>query len=333
MSKINRQWVLDRTPTGPITPDVFSWREAPIGQPQSGDVLIRNRMLSADPAQRAWMKGRTYREQVIPGDVMHAFGIGEVVASESPDFAPGDLVEGMLSWQDFALVPAKELTKRAAGRDPGHLIGVLSITGLTAYYGLLDVARIRPGETVLISAAAGAVGSIAGQIAKIAGCRVIGVAGGPEKCAWIVDELGFDAAIDYKAGNVRKQIRALCPTGINVYFDNVGGEVLDAALLTMNQGGRVVCCGSVSDYDDTVEPKGSPLLPGILISRRITMSGFIVLDFMADRVVAEERILRWIADGRLKAVVDMAEGLEEAPATLIRLLAGGNRGKAAIRIA
>lgn len=330
MNGSNGQWIFVTNPDGPVTPDTFLWRDAEIPQPGAGEVLVRNRLLSLDPANRAWMKGRTYREQVMPGDVMHGFTISEVVQSTVAGFQPGDIVETMGGWQDYAAVSAATLTKRDGSVPLEHLAGVYSITGLTAYFGLFDVGQMRAGDTVLISAAAGAVGSIAGQIARIAGAHAVGVAGGPDKCRWLVDELGFHAAIDYKQGELVEQVRSACPQGVDLYFDNVAGHVLDAALRTLNQCGRIVCCGAIAAYDAAGGAFVSPLLPGALISRRLSMNGFIVLDHFDRRAAAERRLRRWVDSGELKPVVDIGYGLRSAPEGLIRLLAGGNRGKVAI---
>ena len=231
---MNRQWLYAKQPAGKIGPDTFQWAETAIPVPRDGEVLVRTRMLSLDPANRAWMMGKTYRDALEPGQVMSGFVVGEVVDSKAPGFAKGDIVEGDWGWQDYAALPARRLTKRTTDAPLEMLIGPLSVTGLTAYFGLLEVGRPKPGDTVLVSAAAGAVGTMVGQIAKLAGCRVVGTAGGQDKCDWLVNDLGFDAAVDYKAGGVRRALAAACPNGIDVYFDNTGGPVLDAALSLMN---------------------------------------------------------------------------------------------------
>jgi len=329
---MNRQWIFRYNPEGPVTEDVFEWTQAPEPDMIDGQVLVRNRMLSLDPANRAWMRGPTYRPQVMPGDVMHGFTIGEVVKSHVAGFPPGTIVEAMGGWQDYALLAPEELTIRPADLPLDHLIGAYSITGLTSYIGIFDIGRPRAGDTVLVSAAAGAVGSLAGQLARIAGARVVGIAGGSEKCAWLKDELGFDAVVDYKAPDMRKAIRAACPDGVDIFFDNVGGEVLDGALRAMNEGGRIVCCGAVASYDAKGKSYVSPLLPGVLVTKRLRMQGFIVLDHMDRRVVAERRLRHWIETGLLRAATDVESGLERAPKALIKLLAGGNRGKMAVTI-
>jgi NADPH-dependent curcumin reductase CurA len=331
---INRQWILATRPAGMVGPEHFTLREQPVPAPDQGEVLVRTRLLSLDPANRAWMSpAPTYKAPVMPGDVMHGFALGEVVQSNAADLAPGDLVEGMLGWQDFAVMKAAEVNRRDARYRPEALMGVLGITGLTAYYGLREVGRPKPGETVLVSAAAGAVGSIAGQIAKIEGCRVVGTAGGPEKCAWLTQQLGFDAAIDYKSADLRTALKEACPRGIDVYFDNTGGAVLQAALFQMNTGGRIVCCGNLSQYNAEKPGPGPMGVPGLLVVKRLRMEGFIVMDYFATRPQAEATLAKWVEEGRLKAEEDIVEGLENAPAALAGMFAGRNRGKLLVRVA
>lgn len=328
----NRQWIYAQKPSGAVGPEHFELRHAPIVKVGDGDVLVRATLLSIDPASRAWMAGRTYRSMLEPGDLMAGWGLGEVVESRSAKFEPGDRVTGEFGWQEYATLPAARLTKHDKKHAPEHIMGVLGITGLTAYFGLLDVGRPRPGETVLVSGAAGAVGSIAGQIARIAGCRVVGTAGGEDKCAWLKDHLGFDAAIDYRQGAVARQLKTVCPEGVDVYFDNTGGEVLDAALARMNIWGRVVCCGNVSQYNATVPAAGPTGVPGFLVTKRIRMEGFVVMDFYSRRREAEETLARWLAAGKLKAPVDIVEGFEQMPSALAGMFAGQNRGKLLVRV-
>lgn len=328
----NRQWMFKQRPTGAVGPEHFEWVEGTAGSPGAGEVLVKTRLLSIDPANRAWMNGATYRGQLEGGQVMDGFAIGEVVESAAPGFAKGDVVEGPLGWQDYAVKPARELVKRSAEYPPDVLLGVLGVTGLTAYYGILDVAQVRAGETVLISGAAGAVGSIAGQIAKIAGCRVLGTAGGQEKCDWLVRELGFDGAVDYKAGKVRNALKPLAPNGIDCYFDNTGGEVLEAALWLMNMRGRIACCGNVSQYNTGAAPEGTRGVPGFLVTKRIRMEGFIVSDFYATRKKAEAAIYGWLQSGQLKAPTDIIDGLEQAPMALAAMFEGRNKGKMSVRV-
>jgi NADPH-dependent curcumin reductase CurA len=301
-------------------------------EPKAGEALVRTTLLSLDPASRAWMQGATYRSQLNPGDVMAGWGLGEVVSSNAKGFEPGDLVSGEYGWQQYAAFLARALTKHDKEHKPEHILGALGITGLTAYFGMLDVGRPRAGETVLVSGAAGAVGSIAGQIAKIAGCRVIGTTGGAEKCKWIVEDLGFDAAIDYKADNLDKALKAACPDGLDVYFDNTGGEVLAAALRRMNVFGRVSCCGAISQYN-TSKPEPGPFgVPGFIVTKRIRMEGFVVMDFYNRRAQAEDALGRWLVEGKLKAPVDVVEGFEKMPSALAGMFAGKNRGKLMVRV-
>jgi NADPH-dependent curcumin reductase CurA len=242
------------------------------------------------------------------------------------------MVSGELGWQQYAAISAHALTKHDRKHKPEHILGVLGITGLTAYFGMLDVGRPRPGETVLVSGAAGAVGSIAGQIAKINGCRVVGTTRGADKCRWIVDELGFDAAVDYTGQNLDQALKAACPNGIDVYFDNTGGDVLAAALRRMNPYGRVSCCGAVSQYNTSKPAPGPFGVPGFLVTKRIRMEGFIVMDFYNRRAQAEATLARWVDEGKLKAAVDVIEGFEKMPTALAGMFAGKNRGKLMVRL-
>ncbi|MGD0144172.1 MAG: NADP-dependent oxidoreductase [Rhizomicrobium sp.] len=329
---VNKQWIYARKPVGEVGPEHFEPRAATVPEPGPGEALVRTTLLSIDPASRAWMAVRTYRAQLEPGEVMAGWGLGEVVKSNSDRVAPGDLVSGEFGWQQYIALPANRLTKENRAHKPEHILGVLGITGLTAYFGMLDVGRPRPGETVLVSGAAGAVGSIAGQIAKLAGCKVVGTTRGAEKCAWLTGELGFDAAIDYKAGGIYRQLKAVCPDGVDVYFDNTGGDVLDAALARMNLFGRVVCCGNVSQYNATTPAAGPAGVPGFLVTKRIRMEGFVVMDFYNRRQQAEAALAQWLADGKLKAPVDIVEGFDNMPVALAGMFQGKNRGKLAVRV-
>jgi NADPH-dependent curcumin reductase CurA len=328
----NAQWIYARKPEGAVTAAHFAPADSDIAQPGEGEVLVRTTLLSLDPASRAWMAGRTYRAMLEPGEVMAGWGLGEVVQSNDAKFAPGDLVSGEYGWQRYAVLPARALTKHDKRQKPEHILGVLGITGLTAYFGMLDIGRPRPGETVLVSAAAGAVGSIAGQIAKIAGCRVVGSTSSAEKCKWIVDELGFDAAVDYKSGSLMQDVRAACPNGIDVYFDNTGGDMLTVALSRMNMWGRVSCCGVVSQYNAMTPAAGPAGVPGFLVTKRIRMEGFVVMDFYQRRAQAEAALAGWVEQGRLKAPVEIVEGFENMPKALEGLFAGQNKGKLMVRV-
>jgi NADPH-dependent curcumin reductase CurA len=263
---------------------------------------------------------------------MHGFALGEVVASNVADLAVGDLVDGMLGWQDYAVMKAAEVTRRDPRYRPEALMGVLGITGLTAYYGLREVGRPRPGETVLVSAAAGAVGSVVGQIAKIEGCRVVGTAGGARKCAWLTGELGFDSAIDYKSADLRRALKEACPRGIDIYFDNTGGDILQAALFQMNNKGRIVCCGNLSQYNAERPEPGPMGVPGLMVVKRLRMEGFIVMDYFDTRDQAEEKLVQWLRKGQLKSAEDIVDGLERAPLSLAQMFQGRNRGKLLVRV-
>ncbi len=328
----NQQWIYARKPNAQVGPGNFDLHQAPMPQPKDGEVLVRTTLLSLDPASRAWMQGQTYRSMLNPGDVMAGWGIGEVVASNAHGFAPGDLVSGEYGWQQYAALPARALTKHDKAHKPEHILGVLGITGLTAYFGLLDVGKPRPGETVLVSGAGGAVGTIAGQIARLMGCRVVGTTGGADKCKWLTDELGFDAAVDYKSGNLHRAIKDACPNGVDVYFDNTGGEVLAAALSRMNVYGRVACCGAISNYDTGTPAPGPAGVPGFLVTKRIRMEGFVVMDFYNRRREAEAALAAWVEQGKIKAAVDVVEGFEKMPEALAGMFAGANRGKLMVRV-
>jgi NADPH-dependent curcumin reductase CurA len=301
-------------------------------EPKDGEALLRVRYISLDAANRAWMHGATYRAAVEANTVMAGGGVAEVVASKAPGLAPGDLVFGDTGWQEYAAVPAKHLSKLPKVEPMTHLLSVYGIAGLTAYFGLLDVGKPKAGETVVVSAAAGSVGSIVGQIAKIKGCHVVGIAGGKEKCDWLTKKLGFDAAVDYKDGATFKALRAAAPKGIDVYFDNVGGDILEACLPQMNNRGRIACCGAISQYDGAPSATGPRGVPGLIVVKRLRVQGFIVTDYFdqRDRAIADLRA--WVEAGKLKVEEDVIEGLENTPAALIGLLAGENRGKRMVKV-
>lgn len=329
----NLEIVLSRRPEGRLTPDHFEARPGPVREPGHGEVLVRTLYLSIDPANRAWMSPvPTYTAPVNPGDVMAGFALGQVVQSNDPAFQVGDLVEGATGWRRFAVVPGKSLRKRDMFDPPTALLSVLGITGKTAWFGMAEIGRPRAGEVVLVSAAAGAVGSIAGQIAKNMGAKVIGIAGGEAKCRHVMQDLGFDAAIDYKAERVPDGLKRLGIKAVDVYFDNVGGEMLEGVLFRMANFGRIVCCGNVSQYDTATPAAGPRGVPGLLVVKRLRMEGFIVLDYESRYEEAETDLARMVADGQLKYREDISEGLASAPAMLVRVLAGGNVGKALVRV-
>ena len=332
MADVNRQIVLDQIPQGKLDHAHFRLTEAPIPRPAEGEVLVRNRYISLDAANRAWMQGATYRSALTAGQVMAGGGLAQVVESNDPAFKAGDIVSGDLGWQDYAVAPGRRLAKLPSMEPMTHLLSVYGVAGLTAYFGLLECGQPKAGETVVVSAAAGSVGSIVGQIAKIKGCRTVGVAGGPAKTEWLRDELGFDATIDYKAGDLRSQFRAAVPNGIDVYFDNTGGEIFEACLFAMNVHGRIACCGAVSQYDGPAPQHGPRGVPGLIVTKRLTLRGFIVSDFNDKRAQALKDLQSWVESGQLKVYEDVIDGLENLPGALVGLLNGENRGKRMVRV-
>ncbi|MET0568305.1 MAG: NADP-dependent oxidoreductase, partial [Hyphomicrobiaceae bacterium] len=270
----NRQFIIDHLPKGKLGPEVFKLSDGAVPSPGDGEVLLRTRYISLDAANRAWMWGATYRAAIKAGDVMAGGGMAEVVESRAPGFAPGDLVWGDTGWQDYVALPAKHLTKLGKANPITYLMSIYGVAGLTAYFGLLKCGEPKPGDTVVVSAAAGSVGMFVGQIAKLKGCTVVGIAGGADKCAFIKSNLGYDEAVDYKAPEWKKALRAAAPKGIDVYFDNVGGDILEACLFNMNLYGRIACCGAVSQYDDP-QAHGPRGVPGLIVTKRLNLRGFV----------------------------------------------------------
>jgi NADPH-dependent curcumin reductase CurA len=329
---VNRQILLVEKPTGKLAPEHFKLSRGIVPEPKDGEALVRTRYISLDAANRAWMHGATYRAAVEANTVMAGGAIAEVVSSKAPGLKAGDIVFGDTGWQDYAALPAKHLTRMPKMEPMTHLLSVYGIAGLTAYFGLLHVGKPMQGETVVVSAAAGSVGSIVGQIARIKGCHVVGIAGGKEKCDWLTRELGFDAAVDYKDGGTYKALRAAAPGGIDVYFDNVGGDILEACLAQMNNRGRIACCGAISQYDGVPSAHGPRGVPGLIVVKRLIMQGFIVMDYMDERDAALTELQSWVASGKLKVQEDVIDGLENTPNALIGLLHGENRGKRMVRV-
>ncbi|MEQ8326896.1 MAG: NADP-dependent oxidoreductase [Parvibaculum sp.] len=329
----NRQILLTETPQGKLAESHFKFSpDGKMPEAKDGELLLRTKLISLDAANRAWMQGATYRSAVEAGTVMAGGSVSEVVEAKAPGFAKGDLVFADTGWQDYAAVPAKTAQKLPKMEPLSHLLSVYGIAGLTAYFGLLEVGKPKAGDTVVVSAAAGSVGTIVGQIAKIKGCTVIGIAGGAKKCKLLTDELGFDAAIDYKAEPVGKALRKAAPKGIDVYFDNVGGDILEAVLFGMNNFGRIACCGAVSQYDGAAPAHGPRGIPGLIVVKRITMQGFIVMDYADRHDAALAELQGWVSSGKIKVMEDIMDGLENTPKALIGLLAGDNVGKRMIRV-
>jgi NADPH-dependent curcumin reductase len=334
MSSTNHQVRLAARPSGLPRPSDWSFVEQPVPTPAAGEFVVAISFISLDPAMRGWMNaGASYIAPVEIGDVMRAGAVGAVTASEHPGFAVGDHVYGEFGVQEHVLSDGKGVIKIDPSLAPlPSYLGALGLPGLTAYFGLLDVALLNEGDTVLISGAAGAVGSVAGQIAKIKGCRVIGITGSEEKCRWLIDDLGFDAAIDYKTQDVRHALREAAPDRVDVYFDNVGGEILDAALTRLARGARIVICGAVSQYNAT-EPVRGPANYLALLVARASMTGMVIFDYAARFGQAASEIAGWMRESRLISREDIAEGGVSAfPDALLRLFAGENIGKLVLRV-
>ena len=336
---LNRRVLLASRPIGLPTPANWQIADAPMPALPPGGVLVRNLMLSLDPAMRGWMnEGRSYIEAVGIGDVMRAGGVGRIIASDTPAFAVGDPVSGMLGVQQFCAIEAKALALTGLSRiDVGMAplpkwLNALGMPGMTAYFGLLDVGQPKAGETVVVSGAAGAVGQTVGQVARIKGCRVVGIAGGAAKCEFVVKELGFDACIDYKAGSVRDGLKAHCPKGVDVYFDNVGGDILDTVLTRINMKARIVICGAISQYNATAPVKGPANYLSLLVNRA-RMEGIVVFDYAKRYPEAVREIAGWMAQGKFISREDIVEGIDHFPETLLKLFSGENFGKLVLKVA
>jgi NADPH-dependent curcumin reductase CurA len=325
----NRQVRLAARPSGLPKRSDWSFTEEALPQPGEGEMLVRVSHISLDPAMRGWMnEGKSYIRPVAIGEVMRAGGVGRVIASKQPGFREGDEVAGSFGVQQYAVSDGKGVRKVDTRVAPlPRYLGALGMPGLTAYFGLLDIGRPQPGQTVVVSAAAGAVGGVVAQIAKIKGCRVVGIAGGPDKCRYLMDELGVDAAIDYKSEDVKDALKRHCPDGIHVYFDNVGGEILEAALARIALHARIVICGAISQYNNTAPPKGPANYMSLLVNRA-SMTGMVVFDYAARYGEAAREMAQWIIEGKLKAREDILEGgIDAFPEALLKLFKGENFGK------
>ncbi|UCF36214.1 MAG: NADP-dependent oxidoreductase [Acidobacteriota bacterium] len=330
----NEQWRLKSRPTGLIETSNFEWGEEPIAALQPGQALIRNIYLSLDPTNRGWVNAQaSYMEPVQIGEVMRGIALGVVEESQNPAFAKGELVQGMLGWQRYLVSDGQGLSivPRIPGVPLDAYLGVLGHIGLSAYFGLLEIGKPQPGETLVVTGAAGAVGSLAGQIGKLKGCRVVGIAGSDEKCQWLTNDLGFDGSINYKTADVDQALGELCPNGIDVAFENVGGRIFDTVLGKINNGARIVLCGLISQYNATRPVPGPYNLPNILI-RRAKIEGFIVLDYLDRAAPALQELGQWLAEGKLKYRVDIVPGLENAPVALTRLFDGSHKGKLMVQV-
>ncbi len=331
---MNRQALLKSRPHGLVTSDNFEFVDSPLPEPKDGEFRVKVEAISIDPAMRGWMaEGKSYMPPVALGEVMRAGAAGHVEVSNNPDFKVGDAVSGMFGVQQYFVsngAMVARLDENQASLE--RWIAGLGMPGMTAYFGLLRAGQPNAGETVLVSAASGAVGSIVGQIAKIRNCRAVGIAGGPEKCRYVVETLGFDACVDYKAGNLYKDLRAACPDGVDVLFENVGGEIFDTELALMNLFGRVVVCGLISAYNATEMPKGLTNIRAVLVNR-LKMQGIIVFDYMKDYPEAIENLGKWHAEGKLHLREDIREGgIDAYPDVLNLLFNGGNNGKLVLKV-
>lgn len=327
---INHRITLAQRPDGPVSNDCFARDEVTAPSPGPGEVLVKVEYLSIDPTIRMWMAMDTYLPAIEIGAPIRSAGLGTVIESAHPDIPVGTRLFGTPGWQEYALMGSRDQVV-PEGVDPMAALSVFGITGLTAYFGLLEIGRPEEGETVVVSGAAGATGSVVGQIAKIRGCKVVGIAGSDEKCRWLTEELGFDVAINYRTMNVASALKESCPKGIDVFFDNVGGEILEAALANLALRGRVVMCGAISQYDDAASPAG-PRNLSVLISQRGRMEGFIILDFLPRAGEAIAQLAAWVMGGRLKYKVDVLEGLDRAPEALRKLFDGTNEGKMLVKL-
>ncbi|MFN3784020.1 MAG: NADP-dependent oxidoreductase [Spirosomataceae bacterium] len=330
----NNRILLVKRPLGAISTDCWQLEEnVPVSPLQEGEILVETHYLSIDPAMRGWMnEGKSYIKPVALGDTMRALGVGKVIASTADAFPVGSYISGSLGVQELAILPAKE----AVSVNPSFLplpvyLGTLGMSGMTAYFGMLDTGQPKAGETVVVSGAAGAVGSVAGQIAKLKGCRVVGIAGGEEKCAYVKNQLGFDDCIDYKAGALRKRLAAACPEGVDVFFDNVGGEILDTVLTLINKKARIVICGAISQYN-TSRPEGPKNYLSLLVNRA-KMEGIVVFDNAANYGSAAKEMAGWIQEGKLNAQYHVEKGgIRAFHDTLQKLFEGANTGKMVLQV-
>ncbi|HXB21840.1 MAG TPA: NADP-dependent oxidoreductase [Candidatus Solibacter sp.] len=334
MNLINHQFRLASRPVGLAQRSNWNYTEEAVREPEQGELLVKILYVSLDPAMRGWMnEGKSYIAPVGIGEVMRAGAVGRVMASKNPSFAVGDHVVGAFGMQEYALSDGNGITKVDPRLAPLPVyLGTLGMPGMTAYFGLLDVGQAKSGETVVVSGAAGAVGMVTGQIGKIKGCRVVGIAGGPEKCRYLVQELGFDVAIDYKGEDIKKALKQHCPKGVDVYFDNVGGEILDAVLTQLARGARIPICGAISQYNNTTPITGPSNYLSLLVNRA-RMEGFVVFDYAPRFGEAAREMAGWMAAGKLKTREDIVEGLQTFPETFLKLFKGENFGKLLIKVA
>ncbi len=337
MADTNRRWLLATRPHGVIKDSDFTLAESAVPEPGPGEFLVRVTHLSFDPTQRGWLAADSYLPAVKIGEPVRAGAVGQVVKSNHPGFKPGQMVQGGFGWQEYVvssgMTEIGPITPLFPGVTPEQALGVFGITGLTAYFGLTDLGRPEPGDTVLVSGAAGATGSVVVQVAKALGCKVIGIAGGPDKCAWVTTVAGADACIDYRTGDVAGQIKALAPKGVNVVFENVGGEILEAALMNIALKARVILCGGISSYHEEDPNAGPGIRPYMQLTlQRARMEGFIILDYMHRFAEGVQALAGLMAQGKLTTAEDIQVGFENCPATLRRLFEGKNLGKQLLKL-
>jgi NADPH-dependent curcumin reductase len=334
LSTLNHKFELAARPVGLPKRSDWNYKEEPVRDPADGELLVKILYISLDPAMRGWMnEGKSYVPPIAIGEVMRALALGRVVSSKNPKFAVGDHVYGVLGVQEYAVTNGTGLTKVDPALAPLPVyLGTLGMPGMTAYFGLLDIGKPQAGQTVVVSGAAGAVGMVVGQIARIKGCHVVGIAGGAEKCSYLTKDLGFDAAIDYKSENVRAALQKHCPKGVDVYFDNVGGDILDAVLTQITRGARIVICGAISQYNSTTGIKGPANYLSLLVNRA-SMTGMVVFDYAPRYGEAAREMAGWMAAGKLKSREDIVGGLETFPDTLLKLFKGENTGKLILKVA
>ena len=327
----NKKWILKKRPIGLVDESNFEFIEEKLPDLKDGEILIQNEYLSVDPTQRMWLTDMPgYLPPIQIDEVIRSSGMGRVIQSKSDKFDEGDLINGLVGWQTHLISDGKGFTKVPEVLPIPTMINVLGLTGITAYYGLLDVGQPKEGDTVVVSGAAGATGSVVAQIAKIKGCNVIGIAGGEEKCAWL-EECGLDHVIDYKATKATKEVGRIAKNGIDVYFDNVGGPLLEAVLFKINLNARIVICGAISNYASTDMPVGPRNLSSLIVNRA-RMEGFLVLDYLHRSDEAIQKLSKWLMDGKIKHREDIQEGIENCPSTLNRLFTGQNIGKQILKI-
>jgi len=336
VTEANRQILLKKRPIGVPSAEDFEVGDAVVGRPGPGEVLLKNLYLSIDPAIRGWMSdAKSYLPPIELGAPVRSGTLSQIVESNAEGWPVGQIVQALAAWESFSVVSSKMLhgkVQAIEGIPLSTMLSVLGGTGLTAYFGLLEVGRPKKGETVLVSAAAGGVGSIVGQLAKIHGCRVVGLTGSDAKCAWLTDELGYDDAINYRSANLRHALKAACPKGIDLFFDSVGGEILNAVLTRLNYHGRVVVCGAISQINEAELPPG-PSNYLQLLAKSARMEGFTTLDFAPRYDEARADLARWIREGKIRYRDEIAEGIDQAPSHLLRIFSGEHRGKLMVKLA